>query len=145
MMAERIWTKLSPAQADGHACVICSRNFHVRDPAAMAVGRSLTGSQVFACAGVCVSRVRELASALPIPAEALTAAGAAFLEALEAAGEDPRPAYSDDLVAATVLAAAPLVVAAELRRIAAEANTTYRAREMWSVYLQARADELDPR
>lgn len=39
-------------------------------------------------------------------------------------------AYPDDLVAETVQAAAPLVVAAELRRVAAE--------------LRARATDLDP-
>ena len=61
--------------------------------------------------------------------EALTAGGAAFLAAADRAGGVHR-AYPDDLVAETVTAAAPLVVAVELRRVAAE--------------LRARATDLDP-
>jgi hypothetical protein len=62
---------------------------------------------------------------LRIPDDALTAAGAAFLIALEHATEattskDPRHAYPDEVIAAAVGAAAPVVVAAELRRLSYE-------------------------
>jgi hypothetical protein len=56
------------------------------------------------------------AQLLHIPEEALTAAGAAFLAALEHATEatpskDPRHAYPDEVIAAAVEAAAPVIVA----------------------------------
>ncbi len=150
-MPERIWRGgLSPAQADGQACVVCGRNFRVRGSVAVPVGRSSTGSQVFACVRGCADEAADLAGGLVVvPVEALTAAGAALLAALEGATAatptgDPRHAWPDQLVAAIVHAAAPLIVAAELRRIAAEINTTYRAPELWPVYLRNRADELDP-
>lgn len=54
-MAERRWTGLCAAQADGQACVVCGRNFGVRGSVSVPVGRSRTGSQVFACVGACVS------------------------------------------------------------------------------------------
>lgn len=62
---------------------------------------------------------------LHIPDEALTAAGAAFLAALEQATEvtpskNPRDAYPDEVIAAAVQAAAPVIVAAELRRLPSE-------------------------
>lgn len=62
---------------------------------------------------------------LHIPDEALTAAGAAFLAALERAtvatpSKDPRDAYPDEVIAAAVEAAAPVIVAAELRRLSYE-------------------------
>jgi hypothetical protein len=65
------------------------------------------------------------AQPLHIPEEALTAAGAAFLAALEQATEatpskDPRHAYPDEVIAAAVEAAAPVIVAAELRRLSSE-------------------------
>lgn len=65
------------------------------------------------------------AQPLRIPDEALTAAGVAFLAALERATEatpskDPRHAYPDEVIAAAVEAAAPVIVAAELRRLSSE-------------------------
>ncbi len=81
---------------------------------------------------------------LHIPDEALTAAGAAFLAALEQATEatpskNPRDAYPDEVIAAAVQAAAPVIVAAELRRLSNEISsftTGYRQ-------LRQRADQLD--
>jgi hypothetical protein len=132
-MTERVWPGLTPAQAEGQACVMCARNLRFRG--SVPVGRSHTGSQVFACVGECVSRATAAGGQLLVTGEALTAAGMAFLEALERATAatptgDPRHAHPDEVVAATVQAAVPLVVAAELRRIATE--------------LRARADALDP-
>ncbi|HEX5120451.1 MAG TPA: helix-turn-helix domain-containing protein [Pseudonocardiaceae bacterium] len=40
---------LSDAQADGRACVICGADFPAVQAASYPVGRSLAGSQVFAC------------------------------------------------------------------------------------------------
>lgn len=82
---------------------------------------------------------------LCIPDDALTAAGAAFLEALARATAatptgNPRHAYPDDVVAATVQAAAPLIVAAELRRLAEWVMTDVRGHQQ----LRKRADQLDP-
>src|SRR3981081_3866371 len=103
-MPERAWGGgLSPAQADGQACVVCGRTFRVRGSVAVPVGRSSTGSQVFACVSDCADEAAELAEGhVVVPVEALTAAGAAFLAALEAAGGDPHRAWPDDLVAAIV-------------------------------------------
>jgi hypothetical protein len=130
-MSECDWAGLSPTQADGQACVVCARTFRVRGSVAVPVGRAHTGSQVFACVGSCASEATALTEELvAMPVEALSAAGAAFLAALEAAGGDGHRAWPDDLLATTVGAAAPLVVAAELRRIATG--------------LRARADALDP-
>jgi hypothetical protein len=51
--AETIITGLTPAQADGIACVSCGADYlRVRIPH-VPVARSRTGSQVFACAGCC--------------------------------------------------------------------------------------------
>ena len=60
-----------------------------------------------------------------IPHEALTAGGTAFVAALERATEatpskDPPDAYPDEVIVATVEAAAPVIVAAELRRLSCE-------------------------
>jgi hypothetical protein len=65
------------------------------------------------------------AQPLQIPDEALTAAGVAFLAALEQATEatpskDPRHVYPDEVIAAAVEVAAPVIVAAELRRLSSE-------------------------
>ncbi|MGH3900973.1 MAG: hypothetical protein ACRDTA_22560, partial [Pseudonocardiaceae bacterium] len=70
--------------------------------------------------------------------------GAAFVAALELATAhtptgDARHAYPDEVVAAAVEAAAPLVVAGELRRLAARAGGYEQRRE-----LVERADQLDP-
>ena len=94
------------------------------------VGRSHTGSQVFACVGDCADRAAAMPEVLAIPMEALTAGGVAFLAVVDRAGGLLHRAYPDDLVAETVRASAPLVVAAELRRVATE--------------LRARASDLDP-
>jgi hypothetical protein len=128
-MTERIWTGLPARAADGLACVICGRGLRGRGRSWVPVGRSHTGAQVFACVGDCADRAATIPDVLPIPMEALTAGGAAFLAAADRAGGVHR-AYPDDLVAETVQAAAPLVVAVELRRVAAE--------------LRARATDLDP-
>jgi len=58
-MDERIWTGLSPAQADGLACVICAHDFRIRGSVSVPVGRSHTGSQVFACAASCARAAAE--------------------------------------------------------------------------------------
>jgi hypothetical protein len=130
-MSERVWTGLAAAAADGLACVICGRSFRFRgSPVRRPVGRSHNGLQVFACARDCADRAAAMPEALAIPMEALSVGGAAFLAVLAGAGGDVHRADPDDLVTETVLAAAPLVVAAELRRI--------------STQLRARADELDP-
>ena len=81
---------------------------------------------------------------LHVPDEALTAAGAAFLTALERATEttsskDPRHAYPDEVIAAAVEAAAPLIVAAELRRLSSEINVFAPGYHS----LRQRADQLD--
>lgn len=129
-MAERIWTGLPEAAADGMACVVCDRRLRGRGRAWVPVGRSHTGAQVFACVGDCADRAAAMPEVLAIPMEALTAGGVAFLAVVDRAGGLLHRAYPDDLVAETVRASAPVVVAAELRRVAAE--------------LRARAADLDP-
>ncbi len=48
------WVDLSYAQADGLACVVCGRDFAVDGHIThLPVGRSATGSQVFACERTC--------------------------------------------------------------------------------------------
>lgn len=129
-MSERTWIGLPTAAADGLACVMCGRSLRGRGRGWAPVGRSHTGSQVFACVGDCAERARATPEVMEIPMEALTAGGAAFLAVLEGAEGALHRADPDELVAETVRAAAPLVVALELRRIGAE--------------VRARADELDP-
>jgi hypothetical protein len=148
-MAERVWIGLSLAQAAGKACVICARNLRARG--SVPVGWSHTGSQVFACAGECARRAIAASGQLLVPVEALTAAGVAFLEALERATAatptgDPRHADPDEVVTATVQASAPLVVAAELRRLADElADSAGGGAGRWCARsLRERADQLDP-
>jgi hypothetical protein len=115
-VSARRWGGLDPAQADGQACVICAQRFRGSGSVWVPVGHSPTGSQVFACAGAC-AQTATAPGAVRVPREALIAAGAAFLHALElAAAGDLRRAWPDDVVTATVTAAAPLIVAAELRR-----------------------------
>jgi hypothetical protein len=85
------------------------------------------------------------AQPLHTPDEALTAAGAAFLAALEQAIEatpskDPRHAYPDEVIAAAVEAAAPVVVAAELRRLSYEIALFAPG---YHYQLLQRADQLD--
>jgi hypothetical protein len=129
-MVERLWTGLDAAVADGQACVVCGRSLRFRSSGWVPVGHSPTGLPVFACVGGCAQQVAATPGVVPIPAEALTAGGLAFLAVLDRAGGDLNRANPDDLIADTVRAAAAVVVAAEVRRIAAE--------------LRARADELDP-
>lgn len=81
---------------------------------------------------------------LRIPDEALTAAGAAFLAALEQATEatpskDPRHVYPDEVIAAAVEAAAPVIVATELRRLSYEIALFAPGYHQ----LRQRADQLD--
>jgi hypothetical protein len=121
-MDEPRWYDLDPAQADGQACVICTRNFLRRPIPQVPVGRSVTGSQVMACVGSCAEQAALPAWRLRIPDKAWTAAGIAFLAATDGATTtgDPRNAYPDDLITPTVQAAAPLIVAAELRSLATQ-------------------------
>jgi hypothetical protein len=150
-MSERTWSGLDPAQADGQACVICTQRFRGSGSVWVPVGHSPTGSQVFACAGAC-AHTALAPGALQVPTQALIAAGGAFLHALEvAAGGDLRRAWPDDVVIATVNAAAPLIVATELRR---QADSLHReavggdpkgtAFGRAASVLRRRADQLDP-
>ncbi|MGH3982129.1 MAG: hypothetical protein ACRDST_05435 [Pseudonocardiaceae bacterium] len=141
-MPEQTWTALGSAQADGLACVVCARDYLRHPTQRIPVGRSLTGSQVFACDGACAHLAHGAVRLVHIPDEALTAAGAAFLSALEQATMtgDPHRAYPDDLVNPTILAAAPLIVAAELRRLAGQIQGDAGSHQR----LHERADQLDP-
>jgi hypothetical protein len=147
-MTERIWTGLSAVAADGRACVICGRRGS--GWVSLPVGRSDTGSQVLACEGACAERATAPGAVL-ITEDALTAAGLAFLTALESSGGDLHRAGPDDLVTAIVTAAAPLIVAAELRRLANgpqvhqwEIAVGVMATALPVADLTARADLLDP-
>jgi hypothetical protein len=51
---EEIVTELTPSQADGLACVVCGADYLRVRVRHVPVGRSVTGSQVFACVG-CLS------------------------------------------------------------------------------------------
>jgi len=110
-----------------------------------------------ACAGSCAQQAALPAWRLRIPDEAWTAAGIAFLTAIEETTTgDPRDAYPDDLITPTVRAAAPLIVAAELRRLATQhqprtdLRLSYAQRrhregiERVRAALTDRAHELDP-
>jgi hypothetical protein len=143
---DRSWDGLDPAQADGLACVICGRNVLRGNKVSLPVGRSHTGSQVFACVGACAETALAPGAVL-IPDQAWFAAGVAFLAALEAAGGDVGRAWPDDLVTATVTAAAPLIVAAELRRFADTAAVRAGGGgHLWLTQgqLRRRAGQLDP-
>ena len=140
-MGQRIWTGLDAVAADGLACVLCGRDFLSRGSRGrLPVGRSETDSQVFACIGDCAELAGAMPEVLVIPPEALVVGGMALVRVLDRVGNDPRQVWHGVLVAATIRAAAPLVVAAELRRLAAETTTG----ELWAGCLLARADELDP-
>jgi hypothetical protein len=54
-----IGVPLNDAQKDGLACVICNTDFNVSDVPSTPVGRSETGSQIFACLG-CVAESKEV-------------------------------------------------------------------------------------
>ncbi|RSM60389.1 hypothetical protein DMH04_54145 [Kibdelosporangium aridum] len=61
MNAETIITGLTPLQADGLACVVCGADYlRVRVPH-VPIGRSVTGSRVFACVGCCPDHLRRAA------------------------------------------------------------------------------------
>lgn len=54
MNPEKIISGLTTGQADGLACVICGLDYlRTVGSASVPVGRSVTGSQVFACVGRC--------------------------------------------------------------------------------------------
>lgn len=163
-MAERTWAGLSPAQRDGQACVVCGRSVRVRGSVAVPVGRSSTGSQVFACVGGCAEHaVAAPGGQLVISDEAWAGAGAAFVAVVDRAGGELHRVWPDDVVEAIVGAVAPLVVAAELRRLAEEferaardsgrhgaaytpeaAQGRFTALRDCAHTLRGRADELDP-
>ncbi|MGH3686213.1 MAG: hypothetical protein ACRDRE_16005 [Pseudonocardiaceae bacterium] len=129
-MAERLWSGLDPAVANGQACVVCGRSLRFRRSGWLPVGHSPAGMPVFACVGSCAQHVAATPAVVPIPDAALTAGGIALLAVLDRTGDNPHRANLDDLVAEPVRAATAIVVAAELRRIIAE--------------LRTRADEFDP-
>lgn len=56
MDLNQLWTELNERQADGLACVICGADYLQVDAVHQPVGRSVTGSQVFACTG-CITRL----------------------------------------------------------------------------------------
>jgi len=59
MNSEVITSRLTAAQADGLACVICRLDYlHIPGCGSVPVRRSVTGSQVFACVGPCVEAAR---------------------------------------------------------------------------------------
>jgi hypothetical protein len=61
MSRDPMITGLTTTQADGLACVVCGADYlRVRVPH-VPVGRSVTGSQVFACAGCCPADVQRAA------------------------------------------------------------------------------------
>jgi hypothetical protein len=54
MNPEKIISGLTADQADGLACVVCGLDYlDTPRSASVPVGRSVTGSQVFACVGRC--------------------------------------------------------------------------------------------
>jgi len=156
-MTQPRWDGLDPAQAGGLACVICTRELRGHSTPRVPVGHSVTGSPVMACTGSCAQQATLPAWRLGIPGEAWTAAGIAFLTALDdTTSKDVRDAYPDDLITPTVRAAAGLIVAAELRRLATQyqpgtdprlSYAQRRHREGIAAVCAAlteRADELDP-
>ena len=58
MSAEIIMSGLTPLQADGLGCVACGADYLRVRVLHVPVGRSVTGSQVFACVGRCQDKVR---------------------------------------------------------------------------------------
>ncbi len=157
-MGQSCWRDLDLAQADGWACVVCARDFLRFPTSRVAVGRSVTGSSVMACGGFCAERAVLAGWWLRIPAGAWNAAGVAFLAAMERVTTigDLRDAYPGELITPTVQAAAPLIVATELRRLVTRHRprtgppVTYGDRwyqegiERVCAALTRRADELDP-
>ena len=166
-MSGRVWAGLDPVQADGLACVVCGRDFRTPGSVSVPVGRSHTGSQVFACVGECAAATGEPAvGRRAAPGEVAATGGTAVplgvpVEAVDALCDATASFYRQDLEVAVRETAAPLVVAAELRRLAGEMDPATgpaafdvvnescvdarvdRAREWWAGYLRARADQLD--
>jgi hypothetical protein len=65
-MTAVVLTHLTSAQADGLTCVVCGRDY-LNDPERtphVPVGRSGTGSQIFACTPGCAAQVAETGGAL---------------------------------------------------------------------------------
>lgn len=60
---EQVLTGLTPAQADGLACIRCGADYLTSKVSHRAAGRSETGSQVFACAVTCYAAEKLLAEA----------------------------------------------------------------------------------
>jgi len=54
-------TELTPIQADGLACVVCGADYLRGRVPHVPMGRSATGSQVFACIGCCPDDARRAA------------------------------------------------------------------------------------
>ncbi len=61
MTRDTIVTGLTALQADGLACVTCGSDFLMVAAPHVPVGRSVTGSQVFACVGCCPHDVQRAA------------------------------------------------------------------------------------
>lgn len=59
-MNERIFTDLSPEQADGRSCVWCGTDYLTVDVPHVPVGFSDAGGQVFACVGACHGHAQAL-------------------------------------------------------------------------------------
>lgn len=64
MNADQIITGLTVLQADGLACVACGADYLRSRVPHVPVGRSVTGSQVFACASCDLSDPRRAGGAL---------------------------------------------------------------------------------
>jgi hypothetical protein len=58
---QRDITQLTGQQADGLACVVCGADYLTERVAHRPVGRSHTGSQVFACSLSCADKVGDVA------------------------------------------------------------------------------------
>jgi len=71
-MGAPVWIGLGLAQADGQACVVCGRNFRIRRSVSVPVGRSRTGSQVFACVGRCAEAAAETGQPDNVPADPMS-------------------------------------------------------------------------
>ena len=61
MSRETIIAGLTASQADGLACVVCGADYLRVRVAHAPMGRSVTGSQVFACVGCCPDDERRAA------------------------------------------------------------------------------------
>lgn len=135
---ERIWEGLNSGQAAGRACVVCARD-HLSPRRApvrrVVVGRDRsTGSPVFACAGVCATQAAVRCyrgGAMALSSVALGEATRAVhrASAVTGTGLVGDPLRVGEVVVALVAAAAPLVIAAELRCLVEVFDE--RARAVW--------------